>query len=165
MSMSKGSQLAGNGLSEEARGRLEEELDVLRGQRGALGTDSDEQGVGDRADDAEALQRLNDAALLDERIAEVTRLLATGAPQDSVADHGLPDGTAITLRHGDGTVETLRAVRITALVPEGEEDSSLTLDSPLGQAIAGHRAGDTVSYQTPAGPRRAEIVTIRPPGH
>lgn len=163
MSTRKGSQLAGD-LNQEARGRLEEELGVLRGQRGALGTDRDEQGVGDRADDAEALRRLDDAALLDDRIAEVTRLLATGAPPDGVADHGLPDGSAVTLRHGDGTVETLRAVRLAELVPEGEEDTSLTLDSPLGQAVAGHRAGDTVSYQTPAGPRRAEIVNIRPPG-
>ena len=75
----------------------------------------------------------------------------------------LPDGALITLRHGDGIVEALRAVALTEEVAPGEEGSSLTLDSPLGQALAGHRVGDTVSYQIPNGPRRVEIVQIQAP--
>jgi transcription elongation factor GreA len=151
------------GLGEDARRRLADELSVLREQREALDA-GDESGTGDRVDDAESLRRLDDVALLDHRIAELTRLLAGASPTSGrERDNLLPDGSVITLRHGDGTVQCLRAVALTEQVPPGEEDSSLTLDSPLGRALAGHRAGDTVSYQTPDGPRRAEIVQIQPP--
>jgi transcription elongation GreA/GreB family factor len=152
-------------VSSETRRRLEEELAVLRDQRAALGTEPGGQAPGDRADDAETLRRLDDAAMLDDRITEITRILAAGTriPTGGVPDHGLPDGTLVTLRHGDGTVEVLRAVAFTEEVPPGQEDSSLTLDSPLGRAIAGHGPGETVTYQTPEGARRAEIVQIRPP--
>jgi len=153
-----------SGLSDEARGGLRRELEVLRGQREALDTAGDELGIGDRADAAEALRRRDDAALLDERIAEINRILHGGQLPVGSPGSGLRDGSAVTLRHGDGTVETLRAVAITAAVPEGEEDSSLTLDSPLGRALAGHQAGDTVTYETPEGRRRAEILELRLPG-
>jgi transcription elongation GreA/GreB family factor/8-oxo-dGTP pyrophosphatase MutT (NUDIX family) len=150
-------------LNEDARHRLEGELAALRDQREALGA-GDGQRVGDRADDAETLRMLDDAALLDGRIAEVTRLLAGAAPTSGFKGGKLLlDGSVVTLRYGDGTVQTLRAVALTEEVVPGDEDSSLTLDSPLGRALAGHRAGDTVSYQTPNGPRRAEIVQIQPP--
>jgi transcription elongation factor GreA len=162
MTMSK---QAGAELGEEARHRLRTELDVLREQRKALGTGDDVQGLGDRADDADALNRLSEAAIMDERIGELTRLLAGASPTSGFTDEQnlLPDGSRVTLRHGDGSVQSLRAVALTEQVPPGEEDSSLTLDSPLGRALAGHAAGDTVCYETPDGARRAEIVDIKPP--
>jgi transcription elongation GreA/GreB family factor len=161
--MSETSEIPARGLDPDARAQLERELAALRDQRGSLGTDRDEQGLGDRADDAENLQRLDEAALLDDRIAEITRLLATGKPHGGVSRPGLPDGTMVTLRHGDGAVETLRLVADTDTVTPGKEDSTLTLDSPLGKALVGHRAGETVSYRTPGGVRRAEIVSLRTP--
>ena len=34
-------------------------------------------------------------------------------------------------------------------------------DAPLGQALMGHRAGDTVSYEAPTGRKiKAEIVKV-----
>ncbi|HEY2204161.1 MAG TPA: GreA/GreB family elongation factor [Pseudonocardia sp.] len=163
MTTSDSVELSGHGLTEDTRERLDQELEVLRSQRAALDTGGDELGVGDRADDAEALRRRDDAQKIDERISEINRMLYTGEALVETDAEGLPDGSTITLRHGDGAVETLRAVAITEAVPEGEEDSSLTLDSPLGRAIAGHKPGDTVSYETPEGTRRAEIVEIHPP--
>jgi transcription elongation GreA/GreB family factor len=152
------------GLSDAARESLRRELEVLRGQREALDTAGDELGIGDRADDAEALRRRDDAALLDDRIAEINRILHTGRLPTNFRGGGLRDGSTVTLRYGDGSVETLRAVAITAAVPEGEEDTSLTLDSPLGRALAGHKPGDTVTYETPEGTRRAEILELHAPG-
>ncbi len=41
----------------------------------------------------------------------------------------------------------------------------LSTSAPMGQAILGHRAGDTVSYETPRGQSLdVEIVSIRPLG-
>jgi transcription elongation factor GreA len=154
-------------LTEQTRQHLREELDVLREQRDELGPLSDEV-AGDGADSAEQLRRADDAARIDVRITEINRLLAGGSPvpgagTDPDAADSLPDGSAVTLRFDDGTTATLRAAAFPEAIPDSERDDSLSLDSPLGRALAGTSAGDTVSYDTPAGERRAEVVKIEPP--
>jgi transcription elongation GreA/GreB family factor len=154
-----------SGLDPQARGRLEEELARLRERRRSLGADFDDRDpVGDRADDAESLELADDVAWLDDRIDELVGLLtgADGSDEPSATDR-LPDGTVVTLRFADGTVQTLRVVAITEEIPEGREDTTLTTHSPLSRALAGHRQGDTVTYPTPDGPARAEVIDLRPP--
>lgn len=151
-----------------ARQRLEEELVVLRSRRRELAAGlSDPDVVGDRADNAEALQRSDDLAWVDDRITEVSdrlaRLDASGA--DLTGRPGeLPDGTVVTLRFADGRTETLRVVAITEEIAEGEETTTITSGSPLGRALAGGVAGGAVTYRTPAGAVSAEVVEIRLPG-
>lgn len=160
-----------SGLSPEARVRFEEELAVLREQRAALGLDTDAGGpaTGDRADNADVLLRLDEATHLDERINEIIRVLhgapprAEGRGDATQEDGGLTPGSTVVLRYEDGSEERLRAVAILEDVPEGDEDTAITLDSPLGQALAGHREGDTVSWDTPDGPLTAKLVSIQAP--
>jgi transcription elongation GreA/GreB family factor len=156
---------AGPELTEQTCQHLREELDVLREQRGELGPLSDDE-VGDRGDAAEALRRADDAARIDARITEINRLLASGSPGPGPGiepDEGLPDGSTVTLRFDDGATATLRAAALPESVPDSERDNALSLDSPLGRALAGASAGDTVSYDTPGGERQAEVVKIEPP--
>jgi transcription elongation GreA/GreB family factor len=152
-------------LTELTRQHLREELAVLREQRGELGELSDDV-PGDGADAAEQLVRAEEAARIDARVTEINRLLAGGSAvpgADLDAPNGLPDGSVVTLRFDDGATVTLRAAAIPEAIPDSERDDSLSLDSPLGRALAGASAGDTVSYETPAGERRAEVVKIEPP--
>ena len=150
-------------LSPRTRERLERELAMLREQRDVLRSGVvDWAEVGDRVDDAEALRESDELALLNERIASITRLLY-GAPRRAPAPGGLPSGSMVTLRMADGSVEKLRLVDMPEDVPEGEEDISLTLDSPLGQAVARCQPGDTVHWESPAGKQHAELVAIDPP--
>jgi len=167
-----GSEAERPGLTEQARQRLRDELEILRDQRRDL---DDGQGGGDRANDfgdrAETLRRADDVARIDDRIKEITRLLGRrrvgpsvpGAGTDQDAAGGLADGTTVTLRFEDGSVQTLYAVAITEEVPEQEQDRSLSLDSPLGMALATRGAGDTIHYETPDGPRQAEVLKLEPP--
>lgn len=151
-------------LSDHARQRLQEELEVLRAQRRAVTDGLDDlDTAGDRMDGVETLRRHDEAAMLDERIAELVRLLAGGHPPgpDPAEDELVP-GTRFTLRYSSGSVETLRAVAITEEIPPGEEDAVITLDSPLGRALTGHAVGETVRYETPEGTRRVEIVDVQP---
>lgn len=147
-------------VSGEARVRLEQELAALRGRREELAAEARElDRVGDRADDADALRLEDDIAALDARITQLSTALAgrrTGA-------RGVPDGTTVILRFSDGTVQTLRVVALTEEIPAGQEDNTVTADSPLGLALAGHQAGDTISYPAPAGEVRAEILSLQPP--
>jgi transcription elongation GreA/GreB family factor len=148
------------------RDRLSDELTRVREQRQRLaaqlgGEDPDDRDVGDRGDEAVQLQALDDLARLDRRIAEFERLLAQpDAPSNA---GGLPDGTMATLRFPDGDVATVRIVTIPEQAPAGEQDDVVTTGSPLGQALVGRKAGDTVTYGGPDGDLQIEVIELRVP--
>lgn len=148
-------------LAPAARRRLEEELAGLRQRRRELAAELEgATDVGDRADAAEALELRDDLIWVDEQIAEtVARLTGTESPGSA----DLPDGTEVTLRFADGRVATLRVVAFPEEAPEGAEDTTLTVHSPLGRALAGHGPGETVTYATPNGPVQITILDLRPP--
>ncbi|EFD79530.1 conserved hypothetical protein [Mycobacterium tuberculosis T85] len=39
----------------------------------------------------------------------------------------------------------------------------MTARSPLGQALAGHQPGDTVTYSTPQGPNQVQLLAVKLP--
>jgi transcription elongation GreA/GreB family factor len=56
-------------------------------------------------------------------------------------------------------------VRHYELVGDGEADPSarrITISSPIGQAIAGRRAGDRIDVETPRRRVRFELVSVGP---
>lgn len=154
--------MADEKLPEQARARLEAELATLRERRRALAAAMSEQesDVGDRADAANALEDGDDLAAVDERIGTVTALLAGGAEQPPGR---VPDGTTATLLFDDDTEESVRVVAIPEEVAAGQQDMTVTADSPLGLALAGRRAGDTIRYSTPLGVVLARIVSVEFP--
>src|SRR5918997_6941926 len=121
--------------TDRTRQLLEEELAQLRARRHALAAELDgRDSVGDRADHADVLEQADDIAWLDDRIAEVSGLIARGGVPEPV-DGRLPHGAEVTLRFDDGEVSTMRVVAISEEV--AEDAAALTLDSPLGRALAG----------------------------
>jgi transcription elongation factor GreA len=147
--------------SDATGARLQEELDRVREQRRGMaarltGEDADDPDRGDTGDDAVQLEGLDELARTDARIAEIERLLAgVGGPET-----GLADGTVVTLRFPAGDVATLRVVAITEEAPADEQDDVVTVDSPLGRALVGRRAGDTITYTGPDGELQAEVVAV-----
>jgi transcription elongation factor GreA len=101
---------------------------------------------------------LDEQASLERRIDELEATLALARiadqPVDGVAGIGqrvhiriLPDATPIEYH----------------LVGAAEADPAsgrISIDSPVGQALVGHRAGDTVSVETPGGARTVEIIAV-----
>ncbi len=151
-------------ISPDARRALEQELSDVRAERDAVTAtlrDTDADLAGDRADQADELQRAGEAARLDSRIAEITTRLSqaslAGPPRRDV----IGVGSSVTVSFADGTKETVQIGEVA-----NELDRALvTADSPLGHALLGHRAGDSVTYDTPAGPSAAVVVAIgTPPG-
>jgi transcription elongation GreA/GreB family factor len=57
----------------------------------------------------------------------------------------------------------MRVVAIVEEIPLGKEESTLTADSPLGLALAGHQPGDTVTYTTPHGQQQVELLAVKYP--
>ena len=143
----------------EERDRIDEELAELRSRRdqrrAELQDDADT--VGDRGDAADALQRSEDMAGIDEQINRLTWLLAGG---NADAPGQLPNGTTVTLRFpGDAPIR-MRILHFLEETPAGQEDTTLTSDSPLGLALFGRRAGETVTYSTPRGELQVDLLAI-----
>ena len=153
-------------LNAAARERLERELAQVREQRHRLsvqlgGEDPADPDRGDTGDEAVQLEGLDDLARMDQRIDEIERLIAGPGALDEPP--GLADGTVVTLRFPGGDVATFRVVAITEEAPADDQDDVITADSPLGRALVGRRAGDTVTYSGPDGDLQAEVVDIHAP--
>lgn len=153
-------------LNAATRDRLERELDRAREQRRRLaaqlgGEDPDNPDPGDRGDDANQLEGLDDLARMDRRIDEIERLLADPAALGTPA--GLVDGTTVTLRFSGGDEATFRIVAIPEQAPDGDQDDVVTAGSPLGEALVGRGAGDTITYAGPDGELQAEVVALHAP--
>ena len=69
----------------------------------------------------------------------------------------------IKLRWADGEESTMRVVNFIEETPAGEEDTTLTADSPLGLALHGHKAGATITYRTPRGEQQVTLLSIKLP--
>jgi transcription elongation GreA/GreB family factor len=116
--------------------------------------------VGDRGDAADALQRSEELAGIDEQIDKLTWLLAGG---NADTPGQLPTGTMVTLRFPGDEPVRMRIIHFLEETPAGEEDTTLTSDSPLGLALFGRRAGETVTYATPRGELQVDLLAIELP--
>ena len=152
-----------SGLSDESRERIAAELARLRDRRDRLEGEvrNDRGAVSDHADAADAIQRADELVGLDERVAELDRLLHAG-PAPSNGDE-LPFGTEVKLRFSDGDVVKMQVISVIEEASLEGESEALTASSPLGLALVGRKAGDKVSYSTPQGEQEVELLDIKHP--
>jgi len=147
--------------SDHARQALTDELKVLRSRRREFheGLESDDF-PGDRADQADAIERLSEMQSIDRRIDEVIRLLADIGDADQPSPPGeVSLGSIVTLRYPDGTTDVLRV----GTVVEADDATVVTADSPLGVALLGRSAGQDIDWSTPTGQRTARVVEVSQP--
>ena len=113
---------------------------------------------GEPGENLDVAAALDEQAALERRIDELEATLALARiadpPVDGVA--GIGQRVQIRLRPGAAPIEY-------HLVGAAEADPAagrISVDSPVGQALVGHRAGDTVTVETPGGARVVEIVAV-----
>ncbi|WP_315132312.1 transcription elongation factor GreA [uncultured Actinomyces sp.] len=91
-----------------------------------------------------------EAALNEARIATLVHLLETAQIGEAASDGTVSPGTVVTADvAGKEQRFVLGGQEITADVPEGV--MVFSPDAPLGKALMGHRAGETVTYDAPSG--------------
>ncbi|MGW1160898.1 GreA/GreB family elongation factor [Streptomyces sp. NPDC002513] len=145
-------------ISKAGRHALEQELADLHAERRMVAATlrDSASAVGDRGDEADELQRANELQRLDARISTITTRLRQAETAGPPPTDLVGVGSTVTVRFPDGTVETLQ-------IGESAEELDATLvtaDSPLGRALLGHHAGDTVSYDAPEGQVTAVVVSL-----
>src|ERR1700721_2663712 len=152
-----------SGLPDEARERVAAELARLQERRDRLEGEvrNDRGAVSDHADAADAIQRADELVGLDERIAELDRLLHAG-PLPTNGDE-LPFGTVVKLKFSDGDVVTMQVISVIEEATIDSEAEALTASTPLGRALVDRKAGDKVSYTTPQGQQQVKVLDLKYP--
>jgi transcription elongation factor GreA len=140
--------------------RLQAELDELvtveRAELARWLRDAREDG-GEPGENADVAEALEERALLEQRIAELRRRLAEARIVEPADDGTAGIGAYVRLRIDDGKTTLYQ------LVGSAEGDPAhqrLSIDSPVGRAIAGRAAGDVVEVDAPGGARRLEILGV-----
>ncbi|MCX4984775.1 GreA/GreB family elongation factor [Streptomyces sp. NBC_00572] len=146
-------------ISAVAREALERELDDLRTEREAVavtlrGGGGDQ--TGDRADQADELERATELDRLDRRIDEIDGRLREADAAGAPGTDAVGMGSTVKVRFEDGTETTVQIGEVAAAL----DRTVVTADSPLGSALLGHHAGDTVTYVTPEGRTTAVVLSL-----
>jgi transcription elongation GreA/GreB family factor len=78
---------------------------------------------------------------------------------DQNAHHAAKVGSEVTIDFGDGQPETYRLFDITTSKAD-LIGPALSTQTPVGRALLGHRAGETVTYQAPRGTGEVRLLTV-----
>ena len=148
-------------LTLEGMTRLKKELEYLKGPareelsrrlRAAI-----EQG--DLSENADYTAAKEEQGFLEGRIQELEQLLSNVIIIDDVEKNTdvISIGDYITIQEGDYEVERYHLVGPKEADPG---NGRISHESPIGKALLGHRVGDIVSVDTPAGAIQLKIIKI-----
>lgn len=148
-------------LSQEAHDRLKAELEHLttEGRVEVANRIEAARALGDLSENGDYHAAKDDQGKMESRIRHLQALLKRAT---IVADAGGGDtvvaGSVVSLRYeGDDDVERY----LIGSIEERRDDVSVVSPgSPLGQALLGHKAGETVEYDAPSGSLKVEIIEI-----
>ena len=149
-------------LTKEALERVTDELATREGEKRkqiveAIAT---ARAHGDLSENAEYHAAREQQGFNESEIRRLRSMLENAEVIETADDDIVSPGKLVSLRYqGDEEVETY----LLGLQEEkGGEHDILTPESPLGQALVGRSAGDTVVAQVPAGELKVEVVEVKP---
>jgi transcription elongation factor GreA len=149
-------------LTQTAFDRLREELTHLEGDaRSQIIQDiATARAHGDLSENAEYHAAKDQQGMQEARVRQIKEMLENAEIIHAKDDGVIKPGKLVTLRYEDEEPETyllgLREER-------GGGHDILTPESPIGQALVGHLAGETIVAKVPAGDLKIEIVAVETP--
>lgn len=148
-------------LTQTAVQRLREELEHLEGpaREAVIESIATARAHGDLSENAEYHAAKDQQGMQEARVRQIRDMLENAELIESEDDGVVAPGKVVTIKHaGDDEAETY-------LLGTREEKSAefvlLTPESPLGRALMGHAAGESVSAEVPAGRLEIEILEVR----
>jgi transcription elongation factor GreA len=149
-------------LTRQALDRLQEELAYLQGEGRTkiIEEIATARAHGDLSENAEYHAAREQQGLQEARVRQLRQMIENAEIIETADDGVVRPGMIVTLRYEGEDPETyLLGLR----EEKGGDYPVLTPDSPLGRALVGHGAGETVTTKVPAGDLKIEIVEVRAP--
>jgi transcription elongation factor GreA len=141
--------------------KLRKELDELESRRVEVSRNiKTAKGYGDLSENFEYHEAKREQGFVEGRILELKMILPTAhvVPPEDIPTDQVGFGSHVRLKDLDYEDELEYAVvgPLEADIDQGR----ISYESPLGQALMGHRVGEAVEVKVPAGVTRYEIVAI-----
>ena len=148
-------------LSQDAYDRLKREHEELTGEGRIRIANAIEaaRALGDLKENGDYHAAKDEQGKMETRIRQIEAMLEHAQIVEAVISDTVQEGSVVGIKYeGDDTVEWY----LLGSIEERREDADvMSPTSPLGQALMGHKVGDTVSYQAPSGELRVQIAEIR----
>jgi len=151
-----------NFLTREGYQKLQEELEYLRKVKRQEVANRLHEAMeeGELIENAEYEAAKNEQAFVEGRIQELEALLASAKIiEDSSKKKSdvIQVGSKVTIKEGNFEAETFTIVGAAEANPR---EGKISNESPIGKAILGHKAGDTVKVETPGGTYNVKILKV-----
>jgi transcription elongation factor GreA len=151
-------------LSNDARRRLEEELEWRSGQhrREISAWLERAREHGDIRENADYDAAKNDQGHNEARVRQLQDMLRRAVEVEGAAGDVVEPGTVVEVRI-EGDDDTTRYL-VGSIEERHDTYDVLSTGSPLGQALLGHSPGEVVTYDAPRKTLQVEVVSVRPAG-
>jgi transcription elongation factor GreA len=146
-------------LTPEGQQKLETELEELRTVRRAEIAERIKyaKDFGDISENAEYEDAKNEQGMVEGRILTLENMLRNAVPIEEPAEGGVVHvGSEVELSDEFGK-------QVFTIVGPAEVDVAsgrISMESPVGKAMLGHRSGESVEVSSPGGARRVKIVRV-----
>lgn len=154
--------MAGTKLSRDAYARLQAEHKELttEGRIRVANAIEAARALGDLKENGDYHAAKDDQGKMEARIRQIEAMLENAEIVEGVtASDTVVEGSVVGITYeGDDEVEWYL---IGSIEEKRDDVSVMSPKAPLGQALLGHKVGDTVSYEAPTGELRVQIAEIR----
>jgi transcription elongation factor GreA len=148
-------------LSPETHARLVGELEDLttRGRIEIARAIEAARALGDLSENGDYHAAKDAQGKMESRIRQLQQMLSTAVIVGTPSAGGeVAAGSIVGIRYEDD--EPIERFLIGSIEERRDDVAVISVGSPLGQALLGHRAGDRISYEAPNGRLEVELVTV-----
>ena len=149
-------------VTAEGYKKLVEELDFLRttGREQIAEKIKEARSFGDLSENAEYDEAMNEQAIMEAKISRLEEELKNVQILDTEDLSTDEIGVGSFVRVYDQTFEEELQFQIIGKAQANPDENRVSDESPVGKALLGHKAGEVVDVETPAGLVRLEIRQI-----
>jgi len=149
-------------LTKDGMAKLREELEYLKIEKRKEVSEKirEARSFGDLSENAEYDEAKNEQAEVESRINTIVNMLkyARVIDDSEIGNDTVGIGVTVVIKEvGEDDEETYQIVTTTEADPI---NNKISKESPVGSALMGHKVGETVSVESPAGKIDFEIVSI-----
>lgn len=149
-------------LTREGLEQLEQELENLRSVKRAEVKERLKEAIalGDLSENSEYDDAKNEQAFMEGRILELEKMIRNAKViEDDIQQEGVISvGSLVKVR--DIEFDEISEYRLVGTVEADPMNNRISNESPVGRALLGHKAGETVNVEVPAGIIKMEILEI-----